>query len=116
MLESKKVSLIDTKRKCSVTGCPNLGAWSRNDNGKVYRAPLCDKHKNLRWGKKNKSWRPKWMHEIGIKPCSICGWDRDRVDAHRVVHGKDGGSYTQANTIGLCPNCHRLVHHGKIIL
>jgi len=39
------------------------------------------------------------------KPCSRCGWDKAPVDAHRIDPAK---GYTRKNTVGLCPNCHRL--------
>jgi hypothetical protein len=115
-LGTKKVSLPDKRKKCCVSRCKNLGAWKNSTKGKVYRSPMCSYHNGLRWGRKKTSWKRAWMKKINTTPCSICGWDRDKVDIHRVVQGKDGGAYKQDNVIGLCPNCHRLVHSGIIKL
>jgi hypothetical protein len=108
-----------SNRKCVVTGCPNLGAYKHLKDGRVYRSPLCGKHSKIRWGNKRKhqpGYKPTWLRNIQNTACVLCKWDRSNVDAHRVIHGKDGGKYKQDNVIGLCPNCHRLVHKGVIKL
>jgi predicted HNH restriction endonuclease len=35
------------------------------------------------------------------------------LEVHHVRHLADGGSDTASNTIALCPNCHRQLHHSK---
>lgn len=36
------------------------------------------------------------------------------MDIHHIVFVEDGGQDVYENLIALCPNCHRLVHDGKI--
>ena len=49
------------------------------------------------------------------KKCRICGEDDyTLLDVHRIVPGKDGGKYTNWNSVTLCCKCHRLVHGGNI--
>jgi hypothetical protein len=43
--------------------------------------------------------------------CASCGWDQSNCDRHRLVAD---GKYVPENVVILCPNCHRLVHQGKI--
>jgi 5-methylcytosine-specific restriction endonuclease McrA len=49
-------------------------------------------------------------------PCSNCGWHVDGVvcDIHHIVERKNGGGDDHTNLTYICPNCHRLVHSGKI--
>jgi 5-methylcytosine-specific restriction endonuclease McrA len=45
--------------------------------------------------------------------CQICPEDRyELLDVHRIIPGADDGKYTRSNSVCLCSNCHRLVHHG----
>lgn len=49
------------------------------------------------------------------KKCYFC--DNDdycQLDVHRIIEGKDGGEYTDFNTITTCVGCHRKIHAGKI--
>lgn len=49
------------------------------------------------------------------KKCHFCGEDDYCVlDVHRIVEGKDGGKYTDFNTVTACSVCHRKIHAGKI--
>ena len=45
--------------------------------------------------------------------CSLCGWDKSTCDSHHIKPVKDGGKNTISNGEVLCPNCHRIKHHGK---
>ena len=66
--------------------------------------------------------KPKYKR-IGITPeqaklfpnhqCSVCGWVGP-CDRHRVISGRDGGEYIEANVQILCPNCHKLKHLGRL--
>ena len=38
---------MDTKRKCIVDGCENLGDWNKIISGTVYRRRMCKKHIKL---------------------------------------------------------------------
>ena len=61
----------------------------------------------------------KTKHKVGfyerltLLPCEICGW-KLCVERHRIVPGREGGSYTKDNTIVLCPNHHALADRGKL--
>ena len=48
--------------------------------------------------------------------CSFCEWYVEDVtcDIHHIVQRKDGGNDEHSNLTYICPNCHRLVHSGKI--
>ena len=49
-------------------------------------------------------------------PCSLCGWNVNGVcgDIHHIIERKNGGSNDNSNLTYVCPNCHRLIHSGKI--
>lgn len=47
--------------------------------------------------------------------CLFCGEaDKNVLDVHRILPGKDGGKYTLPNTVRCCANCHRKCHSGEI--
>jgi hypothetical protein len=49
------------------------------------------------------------------KKCHFCNEDDyDLLDVHRIVEGKDGGRYTDFNTVTTCSKCHRKIHSGRI--
>ena len=104
---------------CVIEGCNNIRRWSKRVGDIVYRGKLCDKHHRKFYGMKrghqdNSEDRLKKL--IRKLPCKVCGWDKANCDTHRIVNGKAGGEYKKDNVIALCPNCHRLVHLGKIDL
>ena len=46
------------------------------------------------------------------KKCAVCGWDKDNCDLHAI----NNGEVKIGNLVSLCPNCHRLLHRGKLKL
>ncbi len=54
--------------------------------------------------------------KINRTSCMICGWNKTTCDVHRIIFGCNGGKYIEGNLASLCPNCHRLVHRGLLIL
>ncbi len=95
------------KLKCSIEGCSNIRmSKGTNARGKKRYRNICSTHhkqkSGLIWG-------------LGTKKCSICNWSGP-CDKHRIKFGKDGGKYTLGNVAVLCPNCHRLLHLGKLKL
>lgn len=55
----------------------------------------------------------------GAVKCKFCTCDvYELLDVHRILEGKDGGTYeqtlTHGNCVVLCANCHRMVHAGII--
>ena len=50
------------------------------------------------------------------KKCFLCGWDKTYCDRHRIKTGAEGGRYVTGNVLIVCPNCHRLIHSGKMVI
>lgn len=50
-----------------------------------------------------------------IKKCEICGKEIN-TDTHHINSISKGGKNHNSNKCELCPNCHRQVHNGEIIL
>lgn len=51
------------------------------------------------------------------KKCYFCSNDDYcQLQVHRIHEGKDGGEYTEFNTITVCANCHLRIHDGQIKL
>ena len=46
--------------------------------------------------------------------CFNCGWGEEVGDVHHIIPKAKGGSNSHDNLTYLCPNCHRLVHKGKL--
>lgn len=94
--------------RCSIGGCNNVRmSKGTNSRGiKRYRQ-VCSTHHKLKSGR-----CPEGMSTI---KCSICGWDGP-CDRHRIVFGMNGGRYKTGNITILCPNCHRLLHLGRLKL
>lgn len=47
--------------------------------------------------------------------CKFCPCDiYEYLDVHRIVEGKDGGKYTDQNTVVVCRKCHQKIHDGTI--
>lgn len=55
----------------------------------------------------------KIMHRLNI-PCSLCGWNEWTSDIHHINGKKIPDCDNHNNLSYICPNCHRLVHAGKI--
>ena len=49
------------------------------------------------------------------KLCEICK-DLSYTDSHHIKSSSKRGNNEKYNKCNLCPNCHRLVHTGEIIL
>jgi len=47
-------------------------------------------------------------------PCSRCGWDEEICDIHHIYGRKCKDADNHKKLTLLCPNCHRLVHAGKV--
>jgi len=48
--------------------------------------------------------------------CEICNIKNIILDTHHIQSRSKEGNNKKYNLCYLCPNCHRLVHEGKIIL
>lgn len=55
----------------------------------------------------------KILKRIGVQ-CSNCGWDKTTCDIHHIKGRKIPDCDNHSNLCLLCPNCHRLVHEGKL--
>jgi 5-methylcytosine-specific restriction endonuclease McrA len=104
---------------CIYSGCNN----KRRGKGYGKTGPLCEKHHRQRYPRKLKRssnsmdlFKKKTRKKDGFKKCFFCGWNKDILDLHRIIPGSQGGKYKLDNVKALCPNCHRLVHSGKLTL
>jgi len=90
--------------RCKICGRPVVSRGIVG--GKQYWRSKCSKcrHETERYNLRDKVERGK---------CVLCDWEGP-CDLHRVIFGKDGGSYTQGNVLAVCPNCHRLIHTGQL--
>lgn len=115
--------------KCAFNGCNNI-AEKQQTNGKISYRNYCSSHRKKHFEDKQR--KPGKMGGYGPRngehyskipfhkrhpaiKCSLCSWDGP-CDRHRIKMGKEGGQYVEGNVLILCPNCHRLVHTGKLIL
>jgi hypothetical protein len=46
--------------------------------------------------------------------CLNCGWDKTTCDIHHINGRKIENCHHHSNLTLLCPNCHRMVHEGKL--
>jgi len=46
--------------------------------------------------------------------CFNCGWDKAKRDMHHIIPQSKNGSGDHSNLVYVCPNCHRMIHEGKI--
>jgi hypothetical protein len=86
---------------CSVEGCNNLVSLKGYYYGKKYYRTKCEKHR--------RGDHPSKKKKYGYGHCSLCGW-QGHCDKHRIIKGKDGGTYRHGNVVLVCPNCHRALH------
>jgi len=96
-------------QKCNINGCDNVSML--DSRGK--RRKLCTKHHRAKYKIPNLSGKDRIKSKFVNTECTLCGLTGP-CDRHRVIMGKDGGKYIKGNVIILCPNCHRLLHLGKL--
>ena len=48
--------------------------------------------------------------------CEICKKSFDFKDKHHITSKRYGGTNSSSNLAIICPNCHRLVHKGLVII
>ena len=110
---------MNNRPKCIIEGCNN-NAKSRGHNkaGNITFSKLCSSHHNKKYGLPNSSRQRRYWKKRKLFPnneCTLCKWVGP-CDRHRIKMGKDGGGYVLGNVIILCPNCHRLLHLGRLSL
>lgn len=99
--------------KCQEKGCNNLAkSQGRHKDGTHRHKKYCYKHC---CGKKYMNSRTRRKIKFPNLKCILCRWEGP-CDRHRIKLGKDGGKYESGNVVILCPNCHRLLHLGRIFL
>ena len=98
------------KPKCNMPNCKNNAM--NLGNGKYGK--LCSSHHKKKYNRPVRGKdiaKKKFLNKV----CDICGWEGP-CDRHRLLFGQNGGQYVKGNVIILCPNCHRLLHLGKLSL
>ena len=105
--------------RCAVEGCNNLALprshKQNSPNGKRRYNKYCSTHHKQIYGihQSKIGEKKRYRNYCDRTKCSLCGW-LGPCDSHRVVWGANGGKYKKGNLISVCPNCHRLIHLGKI--
>jgi hypothetical protein len=85
-------------------------------------AKYCSKKCQQRYRNRNSSGKYKYRYHINntinkltsTSLCSNCGWDQSTCDIHHIIERKNGGTDDLNNLVIVCPNCHRLIHQGKL--
>jgi hypothetical protein len=55
------------------------------------------------------------LKKLFHKVCFFCGEnDYDLLDVHRILEGRNGGTYDPNNTLCCCSKCHRMIHSRRI--
>jgi len=62
-----------------------------------------------------------WVLQEADGLCELCGSNspflkdngKPYLEVHHVHHLANGGSDTVSNAVGVCPNCHRALHHSR---
>lgn len=105
------------KPKCSIAGCNNNALRNGNPGkkGQIYYHPLCTKHHKAKYGMSYEGSFTRKRRDFPNEKCVLCDWEGP-CDRHRLLMGSDGGEYSKGNVIILCPNCHRLLHKGKLTI
>lgn len=106
--------------ECSIEGC-NRKSRKKQRRGKIYFESLCNRHTEEKYrpgrkrpGRDNK--RERKIRQFGDATlCVLCGWCGP-CDFHRVIPGCRGGGYDDGNVVIVCPNCHRLLHRGMLVI
>jgi hypothetical protein len=104
------VDVKSVKPKCSIVGCNNV---ARNmGHGRFDQ--LCHSHHNKKYHMPTGGTQ-RLRRSLNRNLCSNCKWVGP-CDLHRLTPGQTGGKYKKGNIVIICPNCHRLLHLGKIKL
>lgn len=51
-----------------------------------------------------------------MKFCEICELDFEYLDEHHIQSKCYGGTNDPYNKCNICPNCHKTVHYGQIVI
>ena len=101
------------RKKCKIKGCHRLGRFKGVVNGHKKWGNICSYHH--KGGLERLINKPYSMYKghIPNDKCELCGWDKAPCDRHRKEPMR---GYVKENVVVLCPNCHRLVTMGFIVL
>lgn len=104
-----------TRQRCEVEGCSRWQRKKGDWKGKQVYDRYCNQHHCMRLAEGGGKLADFFAarYQIDNKRCGVCGWDRAYCDRHRKNPDK---GYRPDNIAVLCPNCHRLVHLGKLSL
>ena len=97
---------MSNKVQCSVEGCTRLVM----SKGNGYYSGFCTKHHKEKYGMPYDR-----KAELRDEGCMLCGWIGP-CDLHRLKTARDNGKYTKGNVVTVCPNCHRLLHRGLLLI
>lgn len=87
--------------------CSGKATRNRTGTKKGFRKQKCTTHTRLEVLKE----------KFDFKCCMVKGCNYDKCyDIHRLIEGKNGGTYTIGNMFAICPNHHAESHRGIIVL
>lgn len=108
------------KRKVS----QSLKAYWKNNPDKIRRGEIASK--NAAKGTKGKyNRKPKNIYNLSSRTrrkimqrlntkCCRCAWGEGSCDIHHFYGRKGNDPHNHSKICCICPNCHRLVHEGKV--
>ena len=105
------------KKKCEVCGkafqtkCSHAKHCSRSCGNRKSKATIKAARSQ---GKYRYHLSAEIYKEFGDLKCFYCGWKKDKCDIHHIVPRSKGGTDEYKNLTIACPNCHRLIHKGKL--
>ena len=115
-LEGKPAAQMFCSRSCGVIFNNKIRVFSKETRDKIRKAAI----KNSKSTRKIKNifdmssrTMSKVLSRLNIG-CSNCGWNEGSCDIHHIKGRKIKNPHNHKNLCLLCPNCHRLVHEGKI--
>jgi len=97
-----------TREKCAIEGCNNQQRNKGMVNGHRVYGRVCVVHHKGQANVANHM-----RQRIPNRQCEVCGWDEAYCDRHRLV---PENGYVPENVVVLCPNHHRMVETGKLVL
>lgn len=108
--KAELLSVCRTKTPCTEPRCNRSGLCRDHYNEDRKRIKSSGKANLVGRTEEEKEW-------LKSKPCSSCGWVLGSRDIHHIENFDPKNvqySNRMENLIPLCPNCHRLVHEGKL--
>lgn len=93
------------RKKCKLENCDRLVRSKGLYKGQKRFDNVCSFH--------HSGTEPYYKYKIENSKCELCGWDEAPCDRHRLIPEL---GYVKENIKILCPNCHRKITLGILII